>query len=305
MARKPNDKAAEAKKLYQSGMKLIDIANKLDIPSGTVRRWKSTYEWDIDNSERSDKKANVRNENEHIIAKKEKVVADEVGQIIENSDLTDKQQLFCCLYIKCFNATKAYQKAYGCAYSTALTNGSALLGNARIKNEIARLKQNRLNREMLSEEDIFQKYMDIAFADITDYVEFGQKEVPVMGPFGPIKIEDPNTGEKVELTKMVNAVSFRESGEVDGTLIAEVKQGKDGASIKLPDRLKALDWLADHMDMATAEQKAKIKKLEAESERIRRETSPEDDEGVIIINDTATDIADIGNNHPEISKDIQ
>ena len=67
----------------------------------------------------------------------------------------------------------AYQKAYQCSYETAMVNGSRLLRNAKIKSEINSLKQNCLNREFLSEEDVFQKYMDIAFADITDYVLFG------------------------------------------------------------------------------------------------------------------------------------
>ena len=62
-----------------------------------------------------------------------------------------------------------------------------------------------------------------------------------MGAFGPVEIKDPETGEKTPLMKEVNTVRFRESAEVDGTLITEVKQGKDGASIKLADRMKALD----------------------------------------------------------------
>lgn len=58
MANRKNPKADEAKALYLQGMKLIDIASKLDVPPGTVRRWKSTYKWD---GERSDKnKASVR-----------------------------------------------------------------------------------------------------------------------------------------------------------------------------------------------------------------------------------------------------
>ena len=46
-----------------------------------------------------------------------------------------------------------------------------------MRDEIMRLKQSRLNRELLDEHDIFQKYMDIAFADIMDYVEFGREEI--------------------------------------------------------------------------------------------------------------------------------
>ena len=124
--------------------------------------------------------------------------------------MTDKQRLFCVLYIRCFNATKAYQKAYGCSYETALTNGSALLGNTRIKNEILSLKQQRLNREMMNENDIFQKYIDIAFADITDFVEFGKEQVPVMSKQGAVEIIDPETCEKHTLVKTENVNLFKE-----------------------------------------------------------------------------------------------
>ena len=309
MARPRSPSRDKAKQLWlESGKSrlLKDIAEELQVSEEQVRKWKNQDKWDKVTLPNANGKVTKHN---HIKKDKEKAIVDEVKQVIENPDLTDKQRLFCCLYIKCFNATKAYQKAYGCSYETALTNGSALLGNTRIKEEIRRMKQNRLNREMLSEEDIFQKYMDIAFSDITDYLVFGQKEVPVMGPFGPIKVEDPDTGEKVPVTKIVNVVQFRESDEVDGTLISEVKQGRDGASIKLSDRMKALNWLADHMDFATPEQKAKVRKLEAETERIQRSGAPEnEDDGVEIINDIPAEKetgADLGNNHSEVSEDIQ
>ena len=62
----------------------------------------------------------------------------------------------------------------------------------------------------------------------------------------------------------VNYVDFKNSNEVDGTLISEVSQGKNGVSVKLQDRMKAMNWLADHMDLATEEQKARIEKLKAD-----------------------------------------
>lgn len=46
MARSPNQKAEKARELYKGGMKLVEIASQLDVPAGTVRRWKSTYHWD-------------------------------------------------------------------------------------------------------------------------------------------------------------------------------------------------------------------------------------------------------------------
>lgn len=63
MARSPNEKAEKARKLYKDGMKLVEIASQLDVPSGTVRRWKSTYDWD---NERSDYKANESERSESV-----------------------------------------------------------------------------------------------------------------------------------------------------------------------------------------------------------------------------------------------
>ena len=68
MARARSPNSIEAEKMYRSGMKLIDIAKKMEVPEGTVRRWKSTQKWDDgkkSKSERSEKKeikekANVR-----------------------------------------------------------------------------------------------------------------------------------------------------------------------------------------------------------------------------------------------------
>ncbi len=103
----------------------------------------------------------------------------------------------------------------------------SLLRNIKVKEQIQRLKQNRLNREFLEEADIFQKYMDIAFADMTEFIQFGRKEVPVTGPDGlPIEVTDEETGERKQLTREINVVRFCDSDEVDGTLISEVKAGE-------------------------------------------------------------------------------
>lgn len=249
MARSPNEKAEKAHELYNAGMRLVEIADQLKIPAGTVRRWKSTYHWDGEHqSERSEKKSE-RSESKKSVTKR--AVADEVKQVIQNTDLTDKQQLFCVYYIRCFNATKAYQKAYGCDYTTAMSEGSKCLRNPKIKDEVFRLKQERLNREFLSESDIFQKYMDIAFADVTDFMEFGNEDVDVI----------LDTGEQKTIT--VSHVNIKNDADVDGTIISEVSKGKDGVKVKLADRMKALQWLSDHMDLATEKQRAEIALLKA------------------------------------------
>ena len=278
-------KATNAELAYQDylkGMKYKEIAEKYGVTINTVKSWKTRYKWSKDGKKSvhtKTKKVCTQKSNESN-AKKE-AIAEAVGQVIENAELTDKQRLFCLYYVKCFNATKAYKKAYGCSYETAMTEGSKTLRNPKMKEEIIRLKQNRLNREMLDESDIFQKYMDIAFSDVTDFVEFGQEDVPVMAVYGPVQVKDEETGEKKTLTKKVNVVRFKDSSEVDGTLIAEVKQGKDGASIKLPDRMKALEWLAEHMYMATEEQRARIENIKAKTEQIKGSGQDETEDKVM------------------------
>lgn len=250
---------------YCKGMKYKEIAEKYGVTINTVKSWKTRYKWSKD-----DKKS-VHTKNKKVCtqkSEKKKPAENEVESVIENSDLTDKQRLFCIYYTRCFNATKAYQKAYGVDYPTAVANAYRMMEKDGIKKEIIRLKQNRFNRELLAESDIFQKYMDIAFSDITDYVKFGTEKVPVMTMYGPAQVKDPETGKKKTLMETVNVIHFKDSTEVDGTIVAEVKHGKNGSSIKLADRMKALQWLSDHMDMGTEEQRARIAQIRAQTDKL-------------------------------------
>ena len=233
----------EAKTLYDSGMSLADIAAKLNKPPGTIRGWKCKEHWNTGTLERS----------------KDAIA---IQSVISNTSLTAKQQLFCLHYSKSFNATKSYQKAYECDYMTACASGPRLLENVRIRDEIMKLKELRYSQSVLRPEDIFQKYMDIAFADIADFLSWGQEEVPVDS------YEDPETGERKVITQLRNKVNFHESTNVDGSILSEVKQGKDGSSIKLADRMKALEWLTEHMNMSTEEQRAKIDQIKASTKAI-------------------------------------
>ena len=109
MARAPDSRIEQAKAMYLQGAKLVEIASQLNLPEGTVRRWKSTHKWD---SERSDKDSERSDRKKDTSKVQKAVVLSEVESVIQNPDLSDKQRLFCIYYIRCFNATKAYQKAY-------------------------------------------------------------------------------------------------------------------------------------------------------------------------------------------------
>lgn len=54
MARAPDARIEQAEAMYRKGIKLVEIASQLNLPEGTVRRWKCTHKWD---NERSDKKS--------------------------------------------------------------------------------------------------------------------------------------------------------------------------------------------------------------------------------------------------------
>ena len=112
MARAPNEKLNKALSLYQKGYKLIDIAKELDIPDGTVRRWKNTYNWDSERSERKSERSEKKKVSNR--KKNKESIEEEVKEVLENTELTEKQRLFCIYYIEDFNATKAYKKAYDC-----------------------------------------------------------------------------------------------------------------------------------------------------------------------------------------------
>lgn len=240
--RSPNrDKAFELYKESNGEIQNREIANILGIPEKTVSAWKSRYKWDAEiNAVLQKKDCSTTNVKKSKNMKKEPV-AKEVEEVIESDGLTDKQRLFCIYYVKLFNATKAYRKAYECDYVTANTNGPRLLVNARVQEKIKELKAERMNGAFLSTDDLLQKYIDIAFADLTDYLSFGRRQVEM--PDGP---------------RIVNYVDLNESSEVDGTIITEVSQGKDGVKVKLADKMRALDFLAKNMGLLSFDVKERL-----------------------------------------------
>lgn len=273
MTRRKDNRIERARDMFITGCKLKDIAIALNVPEGTIRSWKNRCKWECNVAKNAtQRKQRCTTKTEEVGAEKNDRLKD-VEKVIDNPDLTNKQRLFCLYYSRSFNATSAYMRAYGGNRESALRAGPRMLGNVGVQEEIQRLKQARYSQVLLKGEDIFQKYMDIAFADLTDYVEFGREEIMVLSPSGGIE------------KKKVNTVRFKESSEVDGTILAEVKQGRDGVSVKLNDRMRALEWLADHMELATPEQKARTEKCLAEVDRIRREDTSQANDGVEIIND--------------------
>lgn len=292
---KNRDKAFEIFKEHDGKITNRKIAEILGEKENTISNWKCKDKWNVV-LRKNDCSTTIKNKRKRGGQPGKCDTSEkDVEQVTGNADLSDKQRLFCLLYIRCFNATKAYQKAYECDYVSAMQNGSRMLRNDKVKEEILRLKQNRLNREMLDEADVFQWYLDIARADIKDYVEFGNEEISVVDKLGR------------EHRVKISNVNIKNDSEVDGILISEISKGKDGVKVKLPDKLKAMEWIADHMDLATDEQKARIEQMKANTDRLRRDSPDEEEDGVEIVNDTEKEKAgkDIGDHHTEVPEDIQ
>lgn len=134
---------------------------------------------------------------------------------------------------------------------------------------------------MLSEEDIFQKYMDIAFSDIGDYLSFKKvrKNKWTKNEEGEyIPAINPDTGEQDYFE--YNVVELNNSKELDTSILQEVSEGKDGVKIKLQDKMKALQWLSDRVGSLTVatREKLELEKSKLELARIKAGENDGDNE---------------------------
>lgn len=249
-------KQKQAEKDYMDGMKYKDIAEKYGTTINTVKSWKKRYAWDRKKGAHKNEKGCTQNKKGAPVTVK---IDDGTMETLQNDELTPEQQLFCIYYIKSFNATQSYLKAYGCSYDVANAEGYKLLVKPCIKAEIERLKEIKRQQIVVSEFDIVELQMRIAFADIGEYVFFGAMDVE---------------GEKL------NSVKLKDSNRTDTQLIREVKEGKSGISIKLEDRQKAIDWLTKYFLMHPDDkhrQEFDRQKLELELLKLEMKTRAEDE----------------------------
>lgn len=258
---------------YILGMKYREIAEKYNVSVDTVKKWKTRYNWERDKPVKSTIKP-VHN------VHKNKKVDKGVQEEDPDPELTDTEQLFCYHFVRTRNATQAALKSgYSKHKPSAAVLGCRLLQRPRVKREIDRLRE--LFRQELHIEitDMLSYCMRIIGADIGDYLKFGAVDRLLYDKDGPIKDED--TGEY--LKEPVNCISLGESEQLDTSIISEVKQGKDGISIKLADKkwaweqlIKFFDWLPDKWkrNMTEQKQKLELEKLQAEVSKIKIDNTP-------------------------------
>lgn len=240
-----SDARNEAKRLYlEERLPLTEIAARLGSPTSTVRAWKKRDGWDSPLGALHDtalqrganRKMQRASENNRLI----------VRTVTANKKITDKEKDFCLHFISSYNAIQSAIKAgYTGNYATIKHTAYEVLCKPAVKEMINTLKEMKRLSILAGIDDVLDMHMRIAFADIGDYLNFGQREVQVMGPFGPlfIKISDAEDAEKIPIMKTVNFIDLNEKSMVDTGLLAEISQGRDGIKIKLQDRQKSLDFL--------------------------------------------------------------
>lgn len=305
------DKREEAYIDWKNGMKYKDIASKHGISESAVKSWASRY-WK--NKEVATEK--VATNNKKLQLKSEKVATERgieisvvkamADAVDENTELNEKQKEFCVRFMQNRNATMAYMKAYNCSYGVANTNGPRLLVNARIQEELKRLREIK-NAALgyLCGDDVVELHMRIAFADITDFVEFKGGRVPIVGKDGEIaKVRVPGTdGEpdrEITRSYVENTVIIKDSDKVDGALISEIYTDKGEAHIKLADKTRSLKFLEDYFELNPHDRHKRdydIAKMQLEKDKLKMSANKGDDEPAkennlleAIINSTKEDI---------------
>lgn len=299
MARERDPRRAIAEQLWlesKGKLDLVEIAQQLELPASTVRGWKNKDGWEdkltggdpgLAKGKKKQQKAKAKTTEppkkttERSVKRSER--SDRIRSVpideepVEEEDpemdgLTDKNRLFVMEYLRDFNATRAAM-AVGYSKKTSYSIGWRLLKKAEIAAEIARVTEMMAAGIGLSVQRIIAEWMKIAFADITDYVRFGQEEYPLYHKSGrPILDEDGL--QKYGTRNYVDLVNY---DEIDGSVVSEVKEGKDGFSVKLYNKTEALKQLEKYAGFLSEMDRLKIEKAKLELQQLEGGGAGDDD----------------------------
>lgn len=181
------------------------------------------------------------------------------------SELNEVERTFCFEYLRCFNETNASRI---CGFNKHQTR--RLMKDPRIQEAIRYIQKEREVELYVDGMSIIRMYTALAFSDLSDYANWYSEERVLRDDSGrAITNED---GEVVTYRK--NVVNLKDSSAVDCRCIQEIKEGKDGVSIKMYDKMEALDKLSKIFDIENngeskqldiAIKRAKLKQEEAKA----------------------------------------
>ena len=222
----------EIRKEYEtSSITMKELANKHDVKPATLRSRKTREDWQRNATNKvATKRATQR----------KKVATKKAEKIIgNNNELKGWEIGFCYEYIRTWNATRSYMKVKETTYGTAAVESHKLLKKPNIINAIKDIKKETDSELLIGVEDIKREYFKQAFADINDIVKVQLADHELNDKRGNKVIDIEGNA----VIGHFNEVYVNSSDQFDGTLIKRISQGKDGISVEMYDKQKAMQEL--------------------------------------------------------------
>ena len=251
MAAKKNPLSDKAYELYKQGKKLVDIAAELEVPPGTVRRWKSTHGWD---GERSECDANRKSERSESVSWVE----------IEHEYVTDISRKPCSL--------EDLAKKYSIPIQTVMDQSAKGKWSDKRRGYKEDTKKKALEKSSDADADRIARLLQIAdiatekaeqaLGELEQYVVKDKKKVRTVEYKDNMAIGKP-TKEVIDETEHINIAS----GPVDRLGLSQVT-----SALKNIKELYALP-----VDMESKKYQAELDRWKAEKEG--GETSEYEDDG--------------------------
>lgn len=151
------------------------------------------------------------------------------------SKLTQKQEMFCLVYIKTGNASEAYRQAYNTSRmkpETVSRNAKALLDNNKIATRVEELNQSAVTDSVMTRQEALERLSGFARTDLADLIEFGEHEGG----------EDDDGKPVIQATWRIKDSAMQDPAKM--AAIAELAAGRDGIKIKTHSPLQAMQQLA-------------------------------------------------------------
>lgn len=136
----------------------------------------------------------------------------------------DRHERFCQEYLKDLNGRQAAIRA-GYSEKGAQTQASRMLSNVKVVDRIRYLKRKRQRRTQITADQVLKEISSLAFSDILDYIEIDAR--------GNINF--------LPEQYMENTAAIQEISVSKGKVVKK--------SVKLHDKIRALDMLMKHMDL--------------------------------------------------------
>ncbi|NBI01349.1 terminase [Lactobacillus kunkeei] len=265
MSKQSKEKQEQARKQYEQGKEYKEISRNLDVSINTIKSWRTRNKWQRKQGANS---ANKNAPTENIGAK---------VQMHKNNATDERWKEFCELYLRTFNATKAYMAVYKVKYNTATVNGSRLLRNAKVQEYLSKLKKAHAAELFIDTQDLLEEEVKIAKASLYDAIDIQtirQERVDAEGN----QVTDVN-GEPI--IDVYDEIYMKDKDKIDWSTIAELHRGKDGLVVKQYDKHKAIEMLLKQLPNEKNE--LELEKLRLQNKLIDLKTAALDtdnDEGM-------------------------